>query len=146
MHEALIRETPKGRLIGSIARESMASEARERLLEQDGSKEKEVKAKPAAKTSVEVRLQQRRWKGCKAQRQLKEDTLLHRQRKMDLEAMLAELTRKCSIGVKTNSQSHQHYWRGYKLYLDVADGQIPVSAGLTGAKLHDSQVCIRWRR
>jgi len=33
-------------------------------------------------------------------------------------------------------------WRGYKLHLDVADGQIPISGILTAASLHDSQVAI----
>ena len=31
---------------------------------------------------------------------------------------------------------------GYKLHLDVADGQIPISAILTSASVHDSQVAI----
>ncbi|HYI93231.1 MAG TPA: hypothetical protein VEX68_06785 [Bryobacteraceae bacterium] len=31
-------------------------------------------------------------------------------------------------GVKKSSQGHKQYWRGYKLHLDVADGQIPISA------------------
>jgi transposase len=44
--------------------------------------------------------------------------------------------------VKTNSKGHQQYWRGYKLHLDVADGQIPISALLTGASVHDSQAAI----
>ena len=34
------------------------------------------------------------------------------------------------------------YWRGYKLHLSVIDGDIPISAILTGANLHDSQVAI----
>jgi Transposase DDE domain len=34
------------------------------------------------------------------------------------------------------------YWRGYKLHLDVADGDIPISALLTAAKLHASQVAV----
>jgi hypothetical protein len=61
---------------------------------------------------------------------------------MQLEEMLKELPRNCSIGVKTSSKGHQQYWRGYKLHLDVADGQIPISAVLTGASVHDSQVAI----
>ena len=61
---------------------------------------------------------------------------------MSLAAMLAELPKNCSIGVKTNSKGYQQYWRGYKLHLDVADGQIPISAVLTGASVHDSQVAI----
>lgn len=56
--------------------------------------------------------------------------------------MLKELPRQCDIGTKTSSQGHQQYWRGYKLHLDVADGQLPVSAVLTSASLHDSQVAI----
>jgi hypothetical protein len=56
--------------------------------------------------------------------------------------MLAELPRHCSLGVKTSSDGNQHYWRGYKLHLDVADGQIPISALLTAASLHDSQAAI----
>jgi len=34
------------------------------------------------------------------------------------------------------------YWRGYKLHLSVIDGDIPVSAILTSASTHDSQVAI----
>src|SRR5262249_1944670 len=49
----------------------------------------------------------------------------------------------CSIGVKTSSRGHQHYWRGYKLHWDIADGgRIPISCLLTGAQVHDSQAAI----
>ncbi len=33
-------------------------------------------------------------------------------------------------------------WTGYKLHLDVADGDIPVSCPLSWASLHDSQTAI----
>jgi hypothetical protein len=56
--------------------------------------------------------------------------------------MLAELPCHCSLGVKKSSSGHQQYWRGYKLHLDVADGQIPISCLLSAASLHDSQVAI----
>jgi hypothetical protein len=61
---------------------------------------------------------------------------------MKLSEMLDELPRDCGIGVKSSSDGNQKYWRGYKLHLDVADGQVPISAILTGASLHDSQVAI----
>jgi hypothetical protein len=61
---------------------------------------------------------------------------------MKLAEMVKELPVDCSIGTKRSSKGHQQYWRGYKLHLDVADGQIPISALLTGAKVHDSQVAI----
>src|SRR5436853_2693936 len=73
---------------------------------------------------------------------LKPLTRLQRQRSMKLPAMLEELPVQCSIGTKKSSKGHQQYWRGYKLHLDVADGQIPISAVLTGASVHDSQVAI----
>ena len=37
---------------------------------------------------------------------------------------------------------HTETWIGYKLHLDVADGQIPISCILTSASLHDSQAAI----
>lgn len=61
---------------------------------------------------------------------------------MTLEEMLSGLSTACAIGVKKSSKGHTHYWRGYKIHLDVADGQIPISAILTGANVHDSQVAI----
>jgi len=61
---------------------------------------------------------------------------------MQLPEMLADLPTQCDIGGKKNSQGNTDYWRGYKLHLDVADGQIPISAVLISASLHDSQVAI----
>jgi hypothetical protein len=56
--------------------------------------------------------------------------------------MLSELPRQCDFGAKTNGQDNEQYWRGYKLHLDVADGQLPISAVLTSASVHHSQVAI----
>ena len=61
---------------------------------------------------------------------------------MTIAEMLADLPRHCSLGVKKSSKGHLSYWRGYKLHLDVADGQIPIPALLTGACLHDSQAAV----
>jgi hypothetical protein len=84
----------------------------------------------------------KRWKGGKPRPAPPDDTRLHQQRTMKLPEMLADLPKACNIGVKTSASGLQHYWRGYKLHLDVADGQIPISAILTSASLHDSQVAI----
>lgn len=59
-----------------------------------------------------------------------------------LAANLAELPRACTVGTKCNSQGHLIHWVGYKLHLDTIDGDVPVSAVLTSASLHDSQVAI----
>ena len=55
---------------------------------------------------------------------------------------LADLPRGCDSGCKTGSKGQPEYWRGYKLHLASIDGDIPVSAILTSASTHDSQVAI----
>jgi Transposase DDE domain/Transposase domain (DUF772) len=178
VHEALIASTQKDRLIGHIARDSTAIEARERFPEIAPSQpaprptpllpDSEPAAQsppiagpepppnptapstdpePAARTPVKKGRQgkrgpHRRYKGGKPPARRNTDTRLHRQRSMTLPQMLADLPRQCDLGGKKNSQGNTEYWRGYKLHLDVADGQIPISAILTAASLHDSQVAI----
>ena len=49
--------------------------------------------------------------------------------------------------MKKDSKGYKSTWVGYKLHIDVADGQIPISCLLTSASLHDSQAPpFRWRR
>lgn len=121
LHRALIESTQQDRLIGHIARDATAIEARETFPE----------TKPKKKA--------RRPKRAKA---CQRGTRLEQQRLQTLAQQLAALPRHCGIGTKKSSQGHQRYWRGYKLHLDVADGQIPISALLTGANVHDSQAAI----
>jgi transposase len=164
VHEALIRETQKERLVGHISRDATAIEARERFPAEPGkvkSKSKRRADEERKRTRKRARAQpteiqeraargekrrprgpHRRHKGGKPKYTPPADTRLHWQRGMKLSEMLAELPRHCSLGVKTSSDGNQKYFRGYKLHLDVADGQIPISAVLTAASLHDSQVAI----
>ena len=146
VHETLIRETQKDRLIGHIARDSTAIEARERYPETPA---QAAAATPAEKVAARAprkrgapRGPHKRYKGGKRPYVPKGDTRLARQRKMKLPEMLADLPRQCDLGGKKDSHGNDHYWRGYKLHWDVADGQIPISAVLTSASLHDSQVAI----
>lgn len=127
VHEALIRKTQKERLVGHISRDATAIAARERVAKAGPS--------PAPKEP-----QARRKRG--APQQPEEMTRIERQRTMTLAEMLADLPRECAVGCKTNSHGRKETWRGYKLHLDVADGQIPISCVLTSANLHDSQVAI----
>ena len=69
-------------------------------------------------------------------------TRMQRQRHQEPKVMLADLPQSCDIGVKVNSKGKKQWWRGYKLHLDVADGQVPITAVLTSASVHDSQVAI----
>jgi len=151
VHEALIRETQQDRLIGHIARDSTAIEARERFPESELAARAAKKKESASATPKKPRKRgpkpgkrgaQKRYKGGKKTPALPAGTRLARQRSMSLPQMLDELPKECSIGVKTSSKGYQQHWRGFKLHLDVADGQIPISAVLTGAKVHDSQVAI----
>jgi hypothetical protein len=165
VHEALIRETQKERLIGHIARDATAIEARERFPETRAQREARLKARKAKikqqRQAARAAARQaaaaagrsyprsgrspgpeKRFPGGKRPRRLPAGTRLERQRSMSLPAMLEELPRQCDWGTKKNSQGAEQHWRGYKLHLDVADGQIPISAVLTSASLHDSQVAI----
>lgn len=126
LHQALVANTQQDRLVGHIARDSTAIEARERF-------ERSPKHKSIPK--------RRRGRPRKAERALS-GRRLPRQRRQSLPEMLEELPRHCSLGVKKSGSGHQQYWRGYKLHLDVADGQIPISCLLTAASLHDSQAAI----
>ena len=142
VHSALIADTQRDRLVGHIARDSTAIEARERFPQTPPPAKA---AKPAPKkrgAKPGPRGPHKRHKGGKPKALPPTGTRLHRQRSMTLDEMLAELPRHCSLGVKTSGDGNQHYWRGYKLHLDVADGQIPISGILTAASLHDSQAAI----
>lgn len=132
LHAAVIAQTQANRLVGHIARDSTAIEARERIPEEVMEQKRRDKApKPKRKKGQHAR--------AKASER---GTRIERQRHQELDAMLAGLPRRCDIGGKKNSKGHENYWRGYKLHLDVADGQIPISALLTSASVHDSQVAI----
>lgn len=153
LHEAVIAATQHGRLIGHIARDSTAIPAREHFPEtaqqkqerEDRQREAKREAKGKKKdgkraaTTPGVARQKGRHKRAKA---ADRGTRIERQRHQKLERMLKELARQCDIGAKKNSKGHEQYWRGYKLHLDVADGQVPVSAVLTSASMHDSQAAI----
>lgn len=131
VHAGLIQKTLKERLIGHISRDSTAIEAREKP---------EPKPKAEAKSETTQPKPPRRKRGePKRPEQMKR---IERQKDMSLQEMLADLPRDCNVGTKTNSKGKTQVWIGYKLHLDVADGQIPISAVLTSASLHDSQVAL----
>ena len=130
LHAALIAETQQEKLIGHISRDSTEIEAREKPLRKPVA---EVPLKPVGKRgrpkSGEPPLPP-------------EPTRLERQAGMTLEQMLNDLPRAANVGSKNNSKGYKETWVGYKLHLDVADGQIPISCILTSASLHDSQAAI----
>ena len=141
LHTAVIQQTQQDRLVGHIARDSTAIEARERFPDPPpGGKPEKRKQKQKRKKKLKSG-PQRKGPFARAKASAR-GTRIQRQRHQELSAMLEALPRQCDIGVKKNSQGHEHSWRGYKLHLDVADGQVPISAVLTSASLHDSQVAV----
>jgi len=140
VHAALIEKTQKDRLIGHISRDSTAIEVREKAQPAPQTK---VEAKPAAekpKPGIKKPKQPRRKKG--EPTPLEQMKRIERQKTMTSEQMLADLPTCCDAGTKTNSKGRKSSWIGYKLHLDVADGQIPITSILTSASLHDSQAAL----
>lgn len=127
VHEALIRETHEDRLVGHLSRDSTAIEARETPTRNDKQPEQPKR---------------KRGRPRKGEERQKQPTRLERQATMTKQAMLADLPTACAVGVKKNSKGNTEVWIGYKLHIDVADGQIPISCILTSASVHDSQVAI----
>ena len=130
LHAALIEATQKDRLVGHISRDSTEIEARE----------KPVQTPVATAPVKEIRKRGRPKRG--EEPPPPTPTRLERQAGMTLKQMLDDLPRDCNVGTKKNSKGYKESWIGYKLHLDVADGQIPISCILTSASLHDSQAAI----
>jgi hypothetical protein len=72
----------------------------------------------------------------------KEPRRLELQLNRNLQENLTDLPAGCDWGGKKDSKGKTYHWRGYKLHLDCVDGDIPVSAIVTSASVHDSQVAI----
>ena len=130
VHEAMIQAYQSERLVGHISRDSTAIEAREKVAM--------VREQAAVKSPKKLG-RPKKW----ARRSLKPKTRLERQLEMSsTAAMLADLPQHCNVGTKVDSKGRKISWRGYKLHIDTADGDIPISCILTSASVHDSQVAI----
>lgn len=133
VHAALIDKTMKEEIILHNSRDSTAIEAREKPKTQTETPDVlENKEQPKKKGRPK--------KG--EERPPPEPTRIEKQQTMTLEEMLNDLPKACDKGAKKDSKGNTMYWNGYKLHLDTADGGIPISAIVTSASLHDSQVAI----
>ena len=111
LHEALIERTHGERLVGHISRDATAIEAREKPVKTAAPKPpKRKRGRPKKGEAVEKKQPRR----------------LERQADMSLAEMLSDLPTHCAVGTKRNAKGHTTSWIGYKLHLDVADGD-PVS-------------------
>jgi len=135
MHEALVRRSLGNRVIGCVARDATEIEAREKPTKHDD-------PPPPPKTVDAPRKRGRPRKGEERPTPTPSPTRLERQVSQSVPEMLNELPTECDVGSKKNSKGYKETWIGYKLHIDVADGQIPVACLLTSASVHDSQAAI----
>ena len=138
IHAALIERALGGRIIGAIARDATEIEAREKPVEMKANDGQDNPPAPDHPPPPRKRGRPRK----DEPRPKPEPTRLERQVTQNLGQMLADLPTACDVGCKKNSKGYKETWTGYKLHIDVACGQIPVSCVLTSASVHDSQVAI----
>jgi hypothetical protein len=130
VHEQLVRRHLQGHIIGHISRDATEIEARE---------------KPRRRSSDDPPAPPKRKRGRPRKDEVlppKPLTRIEQQRTQPLDEMRAALPTQCDVGVKRNSKGFKETWIGYKLHLDTANGIVPVTAILTAASTHDSQVAI----
>ena len=153
VHEALIRAQLGDQIIGHIARDSTEIEAREKPAPKAAAG---APAEPAglfdgvtvdgasavAPAEPIPAPAKKRGRPRKGEKRPKEPTVIERQVGQSAAESLAQLPTACDVGSKKNSKGFKETWTGYKLHIDTADGDIPVTAILTSASLHDSQAAI----
>lgn len=126
-HDYLVHEYLSEELIGHISRDSSAISGRE---------------KPARKVKESKKPRKRGRPAKGEKREPVAPKRLDRQVALSAKDAILELPTCCDRGTKRNAQGYQTSWNGYKLHLDVNDAGLPISAVVTSASLHDSQVAI----
>ncbi len=128
VHEAMIKKHCGQKLAGHISRDSTAIESREKPVKTSklSAGPKRKRGRPH-KDEIDVPKPRKR---------------VELQVERSLEENLNELPTVCNVGTKKNSKGYKETWIGYKFHLDCIDGDIPISAILSSASLHDSQVAI----
>jgi hypothetical protein len=121
IHQAMLKARYADKIAGHISRDATAIHAREKAAKKE--------PKPVSPAEGEDPVSP-------------EPTRLQRQLERTQEENLADLPQACDWGTKKDSKGKKQTWRGYKLHLDIADGDLPVSWLLTSASLHDSQAAI----
>lgn len=127
VHDILVREYLDSELIGHVSRDSTSIVGRE---------------KPAKKIK-EPKVPKKRGRPAKGEkRPPAEPKRLEVQRTQTAQDAIADLPKVCDRGTKKNAKGFKESWNGYKLHLDINDCGLPLSAVLTSASVHDSQVAI----
>jgi len=128
VHNEMVEEYLGEKLCGHVSRDASAVDAREtpvKIIKSDLPVQNPVGRPKKGTQKIE-----------------KAPTKLTQQLSRSLEENLADIPTHCSIGTKLDSKGHKYSWIGYKLHLDVIDGDIPVSGILSSASVYDNQVSI----
>lgn len=129
LHETLVKTLCGSTLIGHISRDATAIEAREKPVKKTTTPSDVVKRKKGRPAKGE-------------EPQPKEPTKMEIQLTRTLEENLLDIPAVCDWGTKRDSKGNSYSWIGYKLHIDTVDGDIPVSAVISSASVHDSQASI----
>lgn len=128
LYDALIKNNLGPKLFGHRSTDSTSVKGREKSCRKNTPTKKLKKKK--------------RGRPKKGQERKKEPRRIELQKTRTLKENLDDLPKTCDWGCKKDSKGKKLYWRGFKLHLDCVDGDIPVSAVVTSASVHDSQVAI----
>lgn len=126
VHQALIKEIYKDRIVGHVVKDSMPLEVREKHINKGSAKERK-------KLQDEKRKRKKLGEPTRRQNQLTET---------DLDEMIKELPNLCDKGMKKSSQGYTEIWKGFKLNAAVDDHCIPLAVIVTSASLNDCEVAI----
>jgi len=127
VHDVLVQEHLATELIGHVSRDSTAIVGREKPAKKEKPvKEPRKKGRPAKSE----------------QRPPAEPKRIEVQRTQSAEDAIVLLPKVCDRGIKKNAKGYTETWNGFKLHLDFNDYGLPLSAVLTSASVHDSQVAI----
>ena len=126
VHQALIAEAYKDRIIGHVVKDSTPINAREAPLKKEGN------MKDRRKLLNKQQANDKRNGNSRKQKQLKQD----------LKTSLDELPIQCDHGSKKMANGFLTFWKGYKFHVAIDDLCIPLAAILSSASLNDSEVAI----
>jgi hypothetical protein len=127
--DRLAKEAHAGQVVYHASRDSTAIEAREKAHKKAGKEGKKEKKRRGRPRKGEVRPP-------------KPETVIGRQVRERAEDSLKKIDTARARGCKKNSRGVTRFWTGYKLHLDVSDTGFPLSAFVSGANVHDSQLAI----
>jgi hypothetical protein len=127
VHAALVDTHLSDELIGHVARDATAIEGNEKPLKKEKKEKKAKKRGRPKKGEVREPIEEKR---------------LAVQVNQTPSESLKGIPVSCDVGTKKNSQGYKETWIGYKLHIDTACNGLPLTAVLTSASLHDSQVAI----